>query len=875
MKPINRKIRKLKNNPKLFFKDFLKNKKKKLINNFYKIAPKKYSKNKKFTIISAVYNVGDYLDEFIISLENQRLDFRTNINIIFVDDGSKDNSKEIINKWIKKYPSNIFYIYKENGGQASARNLGLEYIKTEWVTFIDPDDFLDVNYFYLINKNIESEENVGAVITKFKLFKEKFGTFHDGFQTDFCFTKPIRILNSKNLEDCVQFSSSSSVYRTDIIQKNNIRFDHKLTASFEDTKYFYEYLYHLPESKVIYVKDALYYYRLRASENSSSNNQWKKKAKYIEFFKNGLLETVNLFKDHNNKIPNFIQRLVLFSIIPYLQVGMINRNRIENVLNEKEKELLLEYITESLSFVENKTIEEFYNSPGNFFWISAILNYFRNEQPNEIRVYINKVDIENNLIYFRSYGKKNSKNELYIDNQKLEAVSERKISYNLFEKELITEFNSCYKIEENTLQKIMFKINDRPTKIYTDFKVMLPNDTNIYEGYHKKLNSFKDILIFVDSGYKADDNAEHLYRNWYKNGYLKNKEAYYLLDRNSSHWNKLLLEGFNLVDINSLRCIKILKEAKYIFSSYLPGHLNQWVKNHSFKFQKFIFLQHGVVTSNLSKPFNASYSQISKMVISTTFEKEEILTDKFNYIFHENDLIYSGIPRLDNLFSKSKNIKIHKKGAKHILICPTWRTSLSLLNLSLERNVNDFFNSEYIQKWVTLLNNKHLSELINKQKIKITFCMHQELFSLLEQNELEQRFINLIENKNITIINPREINYQELFLNNDVLITDFSSLHFDFASLNKPVIYYQFDKDSFYGVSHSYQKGIFDFNEHGFGPVLVEQEQVIKYIREYLSQGSKRFKNFSNRYKSIYLHTDGQSSEIIFNTIFKGTQNEQ
>ena len=263
------------------------------------------------------------------------------------------------------------------------------------------------------------------------------------------------------------------------------------------------------------------------------------------------------------------------------------------------------------------------------------------------------------------------------------------------------------------------------------------------------------------------------------------------------------------------------------------------------------------------------------MVISTTFEKEEILTDKFNYIFHENDLIYSGIPRLDNLFSKSKNIKIHKKGAKHILICPTWRTSLSLLNLSLERNVNDFFNSEYIQKWVTLLNNKHLSELINKQKIKITFCMHQELFSLLEQNELEQRFINLIENKNITIINPREINYQELFLNNDVLITDFSSLHFDFASLNKPVIYYQFDKDSFYGVSHSYQKGIFDFNEHGFGPVLVEQEQVIKYIREYLSQGSKRFKNFSNRYKSIYLHTDGQSSEIIFNTIFKGTQNEQ
>ena len=242
---LNRKIRKLKNNPRLFFLDFFKKHTFKLKNCLYLSLPRISRNTKKFTIISAVYNVEEYLDDYFHSLVNQRLDFETNIEVILVDDGSPDNSKDIILKWMNKYPHNIFYIRKENGGQSSARNLGIKNIKTEWVTFIDPDDFLDVNYFYLINSNIENISNAGAVITKFKLFKEKFGTYHDGFQTDYCFSKPIRILESSDMEDCVQFSSSSSVYKTDIIRKNEIRFDERLTASFEDTKFFYEYLFNL------------------------------------------------------------------------------------------------------------------------------------------------------------------------------------------------------------------------------------------------------------------------------------------------------------------------------------------------------------------------------------------------------------------------------------------------------------------------------------------------------------------------------------------------------------------------------------------------------------------------------------------------------
>ena len=291
MKIENRKIRKLRNNPTLFFKDFIRKKISSSIDFCRRCLPKKMGAKKQFTIICAVYNVEDYLDDFFTSIVNQRLDFESSINIILVDDGSPDGSRDVIKRWVKKYPNNILYIRKKNGGQASARNLGLKFVETEWVTFIDPDDFLDVNYFYLLDAQIEvASDDVAAFVTKFKLYKEKFNTYHDGFQTDYCFTKPVRVLSAMDLEDCVQFSSSSSVYKYDVIKKSQLFFDERLTASFEDTKFFYQYISYLSNEKVLYVRDSIYYYRLRANESSSSNSQWTKKAKYQEFFRNGVLE---------------------------------------------------------------------------------------------------------------------------------------------------------------------------------------------------------------------------------------------------------------------------------------------------------------------------------------------------------------------------------------------------------------------------------------------------------------------------------------------------------------------------------------------------------------------------------------------------------
>lgn len=93
----------------------------------------------KVSVIVPVYNVYDYLEKCLDSLVHQTLDL---IEIIIVNDGSVDNSDDIIQKYAKKY-QNIKAYKKENSGLSDTRNYGLNYASGEYITFVDSDDFVE------------------------------------------------------------------------------------------------------------------------------------------------------------------------------------------------------------------------------------------------------------------------------------------------------------------------------------------------------------------------------------------------------------------------------------------------------------------------------------------------------------------------------------------------------------------------------------------------------------------------------------------------------------------------------------------------------------------------------------------------------------
>ena len=132
----------------------------------------------KVSVVVPVYNVEQYLQQCVDSLLKQTY---KDIEIILVDDGSKDNSPAMCDDYSQKYPDMIKTIHKANGGLGLARNTGMEYAKGEFVTFIDSDDYADED---LIERLVKSADkyNAQVVIGGFKrvdssgkiLFKEEY-----------------------------------------------------------------------------------------------------------------------------------------------------------------------------------------------------------------------------------------------------------------------------------------------------------------------------------------------------------------------------------------------------------------------------------------------------------------------------------------------------------------------------------------------------------------------------------------------------------------------------------------------------------------------------------------------------------------------------
>ena len=113
----------------------------------------------KVSVIIPVYNAEKYINKCISSIANQTME---DIEIIAVNDGSTDNSLNMLDKLTETYKGKVKVLDKENGGVGSARNLGLDKASGEYIKFVDADDYLDVNILEKMY-NIAKEYNVSLV----------------------------------------------------------------------------------------------------------------------------------------------------------------------------------------------------------------------------------------------------------------------------------------------------------------------------------------------------------------------------------------------------------------------------------------------------------------------------------------------------------------------------------------------------------------------------------------------------------------------------------------------------------------------------------------------------------------------------------------
>ncbi|MFR3817342.1 MAG: glycosyltransferase [Fusobacterium varium] len=211
------------------------------------------------SIIVPIYNVEDYLEECLKSLYNIK---NIKLEIILVNDGSKDNSFKIMEKFKEIYPEKTVLINKENGGLSSARNAGMKAAVGEYISFIDSDDFIDVDEFEKFFKEGQKDK-LDVMVGNMRYYTpEKTGD--SLFRSDV--VKNSGIVNGIDFfwnlfqkPKCFREEVVDDIYKREFLVKNNIWFNENIVH--EDSEF--TPLVYLKAEKVKYIDRAFYFYRQR------------------------------------------------------------------------------------------------------------------------------------------------------------------------------------------------------------------------------------------------------------------------------------------------------------------------------------------------------------------------------------------------------------------------------------------------------------------------------------------------------------------------------------------------------------------------------------------------------------------------------------
>lgn len=850
---LNRKVKKLIRDPKLFISDMIKNKK----NNTKNVLGKVSNGNHDYTVVSAVYNVGRYLEQYFKSLTTQRLNFKNNLYLILVDDGSTDESAEIIKKWQRKYPNNIQYISKLNGGQASARNLGLQYVKTEWVTFIDPDDFIDNNYFLSVDRFIEEKKNqeIKLISCNFIFYFDDVKLFKDTHPLKYRFSKGDQLIPIKNMGKHVQLSVNSVFFETKKIQENEIVFDEEIKPNYEDAEFITKYLFPLQSGNVAFLKSAKYFYRKRSDGTSTLDKAWEKPGLYDVVLQKGCINSMKKYLDSGQEIPESLQIKILYHLFWYLKRYINNRERL-SFLTDIEICKFEEQVRKIFSMIDDKVIMQFSLAGCWFYHKVGMLGCFKNSDPAFQIVYVESYDTVKELVQLRYFTRAHELESLLVNGIDITPSFTKTIRHDFLGKNFVNERRLWVKLHSSSLLKVEISGKNANISLAAKQEKNGLRGTAIVEHFRKSTPSYpinlayKGAWLLMDRDSCADDNAEHLYRYIQKN--IPEINIFFALRKESNDWDRLKSEGFNLLNFGSNEHINVLQNCSKVISSHADYSITNFLGPKMLHNRHFVFLQHGVIKDDLSRWLN-SKDNIDCFITASKPEFDSIISNNSGYKYSKKEVVLTGLPRHDSLIS---NIN---QDARTILIMPTWRSNIvgEANKIGSQREINKSFkDTEYFKHWNSVLHSEKLRTYSDKYNYKVLFLPHINIMPYIEFFDTPE-FIEIVKDRRI----------QEVFSNSSLLITDYSSVAFDMAVQSKSTLYYQFDEDQIFNGSHTYAKGYFDYRKDGFGNVATTENDFFIFLDNMLSNGAKTTELIQQRINSTLTLRDGNSCQRVLEAI--------
>ena len=362
---------------------------------------------------------------------------------------------------------------------------------------------------------------------------------------------------------------------------------------------------------------------------------------------------------------------------------------------------------------------------------------------------------------------------------------------------------------------------------------------------------YQQAWILIDRESDSDDNAEELYR-WIRK-HRPEINVWFLLAPNSADWKRLKKEGFRLVPPGLKRKI-LLVNAENIISSHVEYSKGILSRNYlgSILTCKYSFVPHGISKDDVSHWLNPQcYDYIAT---ASPAEYRSFIDNDTPYSYTKKEVHLTGFPRQDRIDEISSQMS--QDEVRKLLVMPTWRAALVDARSKMSRDSRDqVFNCEYMSRWREFLNSDALRELAEQSGIRVVFMLHHNARPFLYAFS-PPRHVEVI-----------DCFSKKIMCESVALVTDYTSVAFEMARLRRPTFYYQFDREAFYGGSHNWRKGYFDYERDGFGPVATTQEALLVHIREFLENAGRSSEKLLSRMREAMPFVDGFSCARVFSGI--------
>ncbi|MCR5207888.1 MAG: CDP-glycerol glycerophosphotransferase family protein, partial [Eubacterium sp.] len=373
--------------------------------------------------------------------------------------------------------------------------------------------------------------------------------------------------------------------------------------------------------------------------------------------------------------------------------------------------------------------------------------------------------------------------------------------------------------------------------------------------FFKKLNKNKgDIWLISDRIDNAGDNGEVFFKYVCEHK-PKGVRPIFVIGEAAEDKVKDRLRGIGEVILfeDKKYPYYFLASKKIISSSGADFTVNPFGKNKRylqslFSF-KYYYLQHGVTCADLSFWLNRYYKNIFCFFTAGERERRSIL--EANYYYTEEQLALTGQSRFDSLYNDTK---------KQLLILPTWRKSIKQSYDDKTSSVyfDGFKQTDYFKFYNDLINDERLLKVMREKGYTGLFCLHPIHM---------KQYVDYTEN-DVFAVNKGYVDYNKVFAESAVMVTDYSSVLFDYAYLRKPVVYAQFDKEVFF-ENQIYDEGYFQYERDGFGKVCYNLEETVNELIRLVKSDCVNSEKYLERVNSFFKFNDSNNAKRILDTILE------